>query len=405
MKKKKLYFFTAEFPYGKHGETFIENEIPIQANYFDEIIIFPLSSKISQKRAMPANATVVEALNNRPGLHSKQLFFSNIGLIFSILFREFLNCPNKLFFIKKSFHFNSLLVRAIHDAGYIEAATALPDKNAVFYSFWMNDWALALAVLKHKKKISEFVFRCAGFDTYDERYEGHYLPFRYTIYKSTSAIYPSSKMSENYIKDKNMFPEKAQVSYLGTNDYGNNPFDASAVFTVVSCSSLVPLKRVHLIIELLKQVHFEVQWIHFGGGELEEELKTMASRVLPSNVRYEFKGSVNNSSILEFYKKTSINLFITTSETEGLPVSIQEAISFGIPVMATAVGGIPEIVNDTTGFLIDENFKMEDAAQLILQFKVSNKNASAYREGVRQFWKQHFSAEKNYKSFYEMLLP
>jgi glycosyltransferase involved in cell wall biosynthesis len=404
MKKKKLYFFTAEFPYGKLGETFIENEMPIQSRYFEEIVIFPLVSG-SEKRRIPENVITLKALNGRPGLNSKKIFFSNIGLIITLLFREFLNCPNKLFFIKNGFYFNSLLIRAAYDAAYIEASISPQDRqNAVFYSFWMNDWALALAVLVHQKKIPEFVFRCAGFDTYDERNKGNYLPFRYTVYKNAKAIYPASKMGENYIKNKNMYPEKVQVRYLGTADNGLNPFDATAVFTVVSCSGLIPLKRVHLIIELLKHLHFEIRWIHFGDGIKETELKKLAAEVLPSTVRYEFKGSVSNSTVLEFYKNTSINLFITTSETEGLPISIQEAISFGIPVMATGVGGIPEIVTDATGILIDKDFNVPDVAQLISQFKASSKNTIAYREGVKQFWKQHFSAEKNYTSFYEMLL-
>ena len=44
-----------------------------------------------------------------------------------------------------------------------------------------------------------------------------------------------------------------------------------------------------------------------------------------------------------------VDLFLTVSANEGIPVSIMEAQSFGIPVIATDVGGISEIVNNVNG--------------------------------------------------------
>ena len=48
-------------------------------------------------------------------------------------------------------------------------------------------------------------------------------------------------------------------------------------------------------------------------------------------------------------------MFINLSSSEGIPVSIMEAQSFGIPVIATNVGGSGEIVVSETGVLVDEN--------------------------------------------------
>lgn len=398
-KKDTLYFFTAEFPYGQYGESFIENEIPVLAAHFKKIILFPFSAKGSTKKPLPENVTVDHILNNRQTLRPKNIFNSYFFYIISTLFSEFLKCPNKRFFIQRIKHYTMLLIKGIYDAEQLLKVIPKENYSIVFYSFWMNDWALSLAILKSRREINNFFFRCGGFDLYDERHEGNYLPFRYFIYKNATGIFPVSKMGEQYIRKKNMFLDKVETRYLGTNDHGMNPFDSTACFTILSCSNLISLKRVHLIIEILKNIDFKLNWVHFGGGALNEELKKLATDSLPANINFIFKGSVSNKEVNAFYKSTSINLFITTSETEGLPVSIQEAISFGIPVIATRVGGIPEIVTEQTGFLIDKEFNVHEVAKLIKNFKDSEQNTAEYRKVVRIFWENNFSAERNYSTF------
>ena len=48
--------------------------------------------------------------------------------------------------------------------------------------------------------------------------------------------------------------------------------------------------------------------------------------------------------MLDYYKNNIIDIFINLSASEGIPVSIMDAISFGIPCIATNVGGTGEIV-------------------------------------------------------------
>ena len=113
---------------------------------------------------------------------------------------------------------------------------------------------------------------------------------------------------------------------------------------------------------------------------------------------------MSNKDIMEFYKINSVNLFITTSETESLPVSIQEAISFGIPIIATNVGGVSEIVNEKTGYLIDKKFDVKEVASLIGEFKNSSENSASFRNGVRNFWLNNFEANAVYEDFYQELI-
>ncbi len=400
--KTILHFYTAEFPFGK-SESIIENELPIISKHFNNVFIRPLHLKDNIQREIPQNAILLESVGNRKNMNSKSIFVRHFFFIAKILCVEFLHCPQKSFFLKRIRLFNSMLIRAIFDASTITPSKKATTDKEIYYSYWMNDWALALSVLKAKKRINHFVFRCGGFDIYDERHENNYLPFRYTIYKYCSAIYPNSQNAMDYISSKDYFKHKVKLTYLGTIDGGINRFDSQSTFTIVSCSSTIPLKRVHLIIDILKNINFDLNWIHFGGGVSFDEIKEKAS-VLPSNINYNLKGNTKNKDIIDFYKNNSVNLFITTSETESLPVSIQEAISFGIPIIATNVGGMCEIVNEHTGFLIDKNVEVFKVAELIINFKRSNKNTEEFRKGIRDFWMANFDASKNYEEFFEEII-
>ena len=400
--RKILHLFTHTFPYGK-SESILESEISVLAKKFDVIYIQPIFFDDGIIRNSTENIVVLEPTCSRIALNKKKVFINNIYFIVKILTIEFFNCKKKFLFLKKIRSFNVLLINAIFDASIIQKSLAKENGRLFLYSYWMNEWALALSVLKCRNRINSFFFRCGGFDIFDERREGGYLPFRYFVYSQTSAIFTNSIFSVEYISNKNIYPEKIFIQFLGTEDHGIGSFIKEKRFTMVSCSRIVPLKRVHLIVEILKQINFELTWIHFGNGKSVEAVKQLAVE-LPTNINYELKGDTLNKDIMEFYKNNSVNLFITTSETESLPVSIQEAISFGIPIIATNVGGVSEVVNEQTGYLIDKDFDVEDVASLINGFKNSEKNSMEFRLGVRDFWKRNFEANEVYEKFYHELI-
>lgn len=397
----KLNFFTAGFPFGKH-ETFIENEINYASTNFDEVNIFPFSANEVEVRSVPINCKV-NLVKSKSA--SSGILLKNGILVFRILVTEYYNTSSKRFFLKKlpmwiSYIKKALVMAKDFENSYIQSKAT--KEETIYYSFWMNDWALVLAILKRKKKINNFIFRCGGFDIWNERHPGNYLPFRYFIYKESNYIFPNSKMGEIYLKKLNFLPNKIQCSYWGTPDFGlNTPGNANEL-TLVSCSSLISLKRVHLIAAALKQAKRKIRWIHFGDGELRSEIEAQIKK-LPDNVLVTLMGNVPNSEVHSFYKSNTVDFFITTSETESLPVSIQEAISYGIPVIATNVGGISEMVNCETGYLIDKNFDLLTLTQLIDSIELSKWRNGDTRNAIRNFWNLNFNAAKVYPEFYSAL--
>ena len=113
-------------------------------------------------------------------------------------------------------------------------------------------------------------------------------------------------------------------------------------------------------------------------------------------------GIVNNNLILDFYSENYIDLFINVSETEGIPVSIMEAQSAGIPVLATNVGGTSEIVNNKNGFLIDKSFEVVSVANMIKKYLKSNDEIICEKRNYAyQNWKLNYNAHINYTEFYK----
>lgn len=111
---------------------------------------------------------------------------------------------------------------------------------------------------------------------------------------------------------------------------------------------LVPIKRVDRLLDIwprVRESHPGAILLIVGDGPLEDTLKSDC----PPGVRF-LGSSEEISTILPI-----ANVFVLASESEGLPVSMLEAMSCGLPVIAPRVGGIPEVVeNNVHGYLYPE---------------------------------------------------
>lgn len=97
-------------------------------------------------------------------------------------------------------------------------------------------------------------------------------------------------------------------------------------------------------------------------------------------------------------------IFILPSYNEGLPMSLIEAMSYGCPVVATNVGGIPELINNNVnGFMIDpgDKDKLLDIISVLIDDKIL---ANRIGEVARQDIELNFSAEKTLKSVQDIYI-
>ena len=112
-----------------------------------------------------------------------------------------------------------------------------------------------------------------------------------------------------------------------------------------------------------------------------------------------------NSAINDLYQQIHPHIFITTTSTEGVPVTIQEAFAMGIPAIATKVGGIPELIIDgENGYLLPENPEIWQITDTITRFyRLSTEQKQIMGEKAWKQWKKLFNAENNAVGFVQTL--
>ena len=394
--KKKLILITAHFPYGT-SETFLESELPILAQNFESIEIFTFPTK-GNKREIPGNCKVTDINISYKSYQSLLKLFSNLFWNEIFIIKKVYKQPFSIGIVKTML---VSLMRAEKISSFIHSK--LQNKQEyIYYSYWCDDSALALSLF-NKNKLYTTLSRAHRWDIYFEENTFNYLPYRHFINEKLSKIYFISDDGYEYSMLKWKVNSKIDVSKLGVKkivtkedlSYFNNQI------IIVSCSNLIPVKRVHLIIETLSLItNKKIHWVHFGDGVLEQSLKELAVNILPSNITCEWKGRIANSKVLEYYKESKPSVFINLSSSEGIPVSIMEAMSFGIPCIATNVGGNSEIVNQKNGVLISKDAPINDVKDAILKIVDSSiENQLLFKKEAYATWENNYNSETNYKNF------
>lgn len=114
---------------------------------------------------------------------------------------------------------------------------------------------------------------------------------------------------------------------------------------IVSLGRLHPVKGIEFLIAAVRDIENCPELLVAGSGPEEERLKEMAKGL---NIR--FLGRIPESEELFLQGR----VFVLPSLSEGLPQAALEAMSYGLPVVATRVGGIPEVVeHGKTGLLVE----------------------------------------------------
>jgi glycosyltransferase involved in cell wall biosynthesis len=415
---RHLVILCSNFPYG-FGEPFLEVELEYLTKQFDQVTICTTDRTSNAEGAQfdVPEGVMVEDFTTRLSLTEKLLNLWR--LVFDKEIKEEISIIRKAYRSHISWgKLKTMLVsklRALTLQKRLEDLIARNNGSEFYlYSYWADDAALSLSYVRKQNPEVVTFCRVHGWDLYFERSSYFYLPFRKLIFNGLDAVFPISENGKNYLLshfDTIINRGRVYQSRLGIKTVESLPESNQKFrrFRLISCSNLIPIKRVELIVKALSYVNdLEVDWTHFGDGTEFERIIGQAKRFLDSkeNIEYHFPGRIPNWKVLEYYSDHTVDLFITLSRYDGIPVSIMEAMSFGIPALATDVGGVSEIViNGKTGFLVDQEVEPKDVAEVIQNVaKMPVNEYNAMRSEAKNIWGTFYSADINYPAFCEKVL-
>lgn len=409
--KKKLIILFDEYPFEAGEYSFIQTELEMLLEHF-EVNIISLSPSIEQKMTTDERISVYHCVR-------KFEIKDKLEAVFKFLVSR--HGRREIGRILKSGQ--KRLGRLYDSIVYFGSAEQLRDyvrKNRLIqgdelvYSYWFN--ANCLAFLMDKKKYSDMkvVSRIHGYDLYNERNPHNRQPFREYMDEVVDNLFFVADAGLQYYmqhwgKTENI-GDKYKIARIGTtcSSYQKDQIFSTEKkqFCIVSCSGVIPLKRVDLIIEGLANISdMEIFWIHFGAGSHYDEMQKYAEEMLShkTNISYEMPGFISVEDIKRFYAEHSVDCFLTTSSTEGCPVSIQEALSYGIPIIATAVGEIPNMIAGN-GILLSENPSPEELQKAITCLHdITGEEVLRMREKSREIWESRYNAVENAEKFVQFL--
>lgn len=403
MKKEvsHLILFTSTFPYGR-GEQFIESEILYLANGFDIITIIPYSYGLSRTaRSIPSNVKVFPPLKPE-GFSPLKLFFKGVFNLTpaNIFFRELLE--KKCFSLRISplilWFRHMLITRMLVADRTLKEIIDNYRGSTIVYFYWGR---IHSAIIPFINKEIPTVVKFHGGDLYEERLETNgYIPFRRAVLQNLKTAVFISTDGKEYLERKYPdIPFQSKIFRLGVKQRGESKASIDSTLRIVTCSSLKRLKRVHILAEALQNLDFKVIWTHIGDGPEKELIDDIVKRY-PENITVNFWGHIGNDLVYDFYQNNPVDLFINTSEYEGVPVSIMEALSFSIPVFGSAVGGIPEIIDGRVGKLLPLEITSDQLSLYINEFYYSTGQAKdEMRKQALERWKSLANGEVNYVAF------
>lgn len=304
--------------------------------------------------------------------------------------------------------FGNALIRASDKV----LSNASSDEEWTVEGYWLSGPALAAAWLKRKYP-HIFAFSRAHSSEIDpvrnpycicqfKKFINKYLDARYFIsgwardnYESIMPLHGVKNCENNYVMRLGIRKNEDKI----------NPASSDGIFRIVSCSRAVPLKRLDLLAKAFVNHSYSkpIEWIHLGDGVEMEKVKTICAEK-KDGFKFTFPGGMPNEAVQHYLATEPVDLFVNVSRYEGLPVSIMEAMAYGLPVVATDAGATREIVDETNGVLLPVEVTEEMIAEAIEKIVSSSDDELAnYRKAAYNTWSSKYNKDTNYQELFTTL--
>ncbi len=152
-----------------------------------------------------------------------------------------------------------------------------------------------------------------------------------------------------------------------------------------------PSDFVHIAQKVLNQ-DANCEFLVAGEGNEEKAMKSLVKQFDLEN-KFRFLGLLSQSKLFDLYR--CLDLLLLTSYTEGIPLVILEACAMRVPVVATRVGGVGEVVtHDYNGFLVNAG-DIDSMARAALIIKNNKCLRDKFKDNGRFIVETQFSLAVN----------
>lgn len=408
--KKLIIIFTYKFPFEPPTEQFLLDEV-ITFDKFDwDVIIVPtariidINNKYNQIniRYIRLNRLnkFIEFFIGLKCIFDKYFWLDIIKLIKTKIDKSFVYKLKEIIYQYFQIHIRVSLFANIKNSFCFEKYDKI-----VLYSYWFGPMTVSACRIANINNIIDktvIISRAHGDgDLYLKNEVGNFRPCVDELLKYKVNIFTISNCGKSLLNSQGF--QSVIVSRLGVINKNVNNLNTinKNNFLIVSCSTINSNKRVIDIAKSIFAINsFNIDWVHFGGGDKFIELNKWCIDNNKKNINYKLFGYLKHDEIMNYYNENNPDLFINLSLVEGIPVSIMEAFSFGIPCIATDVGATSEIVNNKNGFLIDKNFDHLSVAKIIESYKnLTEDEKMNYRKNALITWRELYNSEENFKEF------
>lgn len=408
---KRLVLLTNYYPFFR-GEEYIERELTHLVERFDDVLVVPTmrSASMSQTRELPAGAVLVDTLFDGGMAAKARQIRAGFGHRAKPIGGTPWNRPVRLvyesYFEGRSREVASRIAPALREFDLSD------EDSLMIYSYWLYVTA-RVGILLSEGPLAKWkprvVSRAHGYDINAAASPVNYLPARSRLLASLDAVFPVAEYSARRLRAEH--PEhapKVGVRRLGVVPDGTTPTADRTSQVIVTCSTIRPLKRLELVAEAIARLRADgrdVRWVHLGWGAEKYASKLVGSsrRLLGDAV--EFHGHIDNREIGEWYRAAGASVFVNVSTSEGVPVSVMEAMRAGVPVIVTDVGGTTELLPQGWPYVLDARCA---AADLVVALQeVLDLPEDEYRtlsSSMGREWAERWNGDVVYRDFADELI-
>lgn len=396
----KIAYITCQTPFGK-GEYFIIDEMLIIKEAKADLSIIPRSP--TREIYYNEASSLIENTIWIPMMSLKIFFKFLTSILTNPLVRK------KIYFIIKNSRNLSILIKnllivpkGIYTAQVIKekgiehihvhwgATTAtmtllISELTGIPWSMTLHRWDIRENnMLKEKLKLSKFV-RCIS----------------------------EHGKNELLTKFGNDYKNKIEIIHMGVNIPNisrNNELDERKII-IVTPADLLPVKGHFYLIEacsiLVKNGFKNFQCFFYGEGIMKKQLEEQIKRNR-LNDYIKMPGMIPHEKLMTIYENEQVDMVVLPSiitddlQHEGIPVALMEAMSYFIPVISTNTGGIPELLSNGAGIMVESSNSQQLASAIKTMIEDKDKRNSIRLKAYEKVC-QEFDVLKNTKKLLKLI--